>query len=55
MSVLVIAKTTFQTVPYTNVTNIAYAAGTDTYTLTLSGGTTQSFSGATYFVSILWK
>ena len=54
MNVLIISKSTFQTHTYQGVSNVAYAAATDTYTLTLAGGSTQTISGSIYYLSLLW-
>ena len=54
MNVLIISKSTFQTQTYQGVSNVAYATATDTYTLTLAGGSTQTISGSIYYLSLLW-
>lgn len=54
MNVLIISKVTFQTQTYQGVSNVAYAAATDTYTLTLAGGSTQTIYGSNYYLSLLW-
>ena len=51
MTVIIKSKTTFDIVQLDNVTNIAYNAGTKTYTITASGGTT-TYSSDNYYMSV---
>lgn len=51
MRVLLKAKNTFYQVEYSGVTNIAYTSGN--YVLTVSGGSTVTFSAASYNIYIL--
>lgn len=51
MRVLIKGKTTFNQSEYSGVTNIAYTSGN--YVLTLSGGSTVTFSAASYNIYIL--
>lgn len=51
MRVLIKGKTTLNQSEYSGVTNIAYTSGN--YVLTLSGGSTVTFSAASYNIYIL--
>ena len=51
MRVLIKGKTTFDQSEYAGVTNIAYTSGN--YVLTLSGGSTVTFSATLYNIYIL--
>lgn len=51
MRVLIKGKNAFNQSEYSGVTNIAYTSGN--YVLTLSGGSTMTFSSASYNIYIL--
>ena len=53
MKVVIIAKASFSVTELSGVSDIAYNSGTDTYTITHSGGT-ATYSGASYRISIVW-
>lgn len=52
MVVIVISKTSFNTIQHNNVSNIAYSSGTVTIT---SGADTYSYSVDNYAISILFR
>lgn len=52
MTVIIKSKTTFDIVQLNNVTNIAYNAGTKIYTITVSGGTSTTYSSDNYYMSV---
>lgn len=52
MTVIIKSKTTFDIVQLNNVTNIAYNAGTKVYTITVSGGTSTTYSSDNYYMSV---
>lgn len=52
MKVVIISKTTFDSVQFTGVTNIAYSG--NIVTITLSGGQTAAYSLDDYSIGILW-
>ena len=52
MTVIIKSKTTFDIVQLDNVTNIAYNAGTKVYTITVSGGTSTTYSSDNYYMSV---
>lgn len=52
MTVIIKSKTTFDIVQLDNVTNIAYNAGTKVYTITVSGGSTSTYSSDNYYLSV---
>lgn len=54
MKVILMSTTNFQVIELSNVSNIAYDAATNTFTITHSGGATGTYSGASYHVNILW-
>ena len=52
MKVVIISKTTFDSVHFTGVTNIAYSG--NIVTITLSGGQTAAYNLNDYSIGILW-
>lgn len=54
MKVIVKNKLTFETLEYTNVTNVAYNSSTKVYTITYGTNQTASFSGDDYLVAIVF-
>lgn len=52
MKVVIISKTTFDSVQFTGVTNIAYSS--NIVTITLSGGQTAAYNLDDYSIGILW-
>lgn len=52
MKVVILSKTSFNVIQLSNVSNIAYSAGTVTVT---SGGTNYSYSLENYAISILFE
>ncbi len=52
MKVVIISKTTFDSVQFTGVTNIAYSG--NIVTITLSGGQTAAYNLNDYSIGILW-
>ena len=52
MKVVIVSKTSFNSVQYTGVTNIAYSG--NIVTITLSGGQTAAYNLDDYSVGILW-
>lgn len=53
MTVIVKNKTTFDTVQYDNVSNIAYSAGT--YTITYGSAQTASVNASDWLIAIMFK
>lgn len=52
MTIILKSKTTFDIIQINNVTNIAYNEGTKIYTITVSGGTTSTYSSDSYYLSV---
>ena len=52
MKIVIISKTTFDSVQFTGVTNIAYSG--NIVTITLSGGQTAAYNLDDYSIGILW-
>ena len=55
MTVIAMKKSDFIVNQYNNVTNIAYAAGTKTYTITFGTNQTATLSADNYVISILFS
>ena len=53
MKVILMKIGAFDVIQLTGVTVIAYNAGTKTYTVTHSGGT-STYSGEQYHINVLW-
>ena len=54
MTVLIVAKTAMSSGEITPVKNIAFDSATNMYTLTLENNTTQTYSAANYYLTVLW-
>ena len=52
MKVILMNKTTFEVIQFTNVTNIAYDSGTNFYTIT--GTPAGSYNAGVYNLQIIW-
>ena len=52
MTLIMKSKTTFDIVQINNVTNIAYNSATKVYTITVSGGSTSTYSSDSYYLSV---
>lgn len=55
MHVLVIAKAQMSCGEFNGVKSITYNSATQVYTLTLSDDSTQTYSRATYYITLLWS
>lgn len=55
MHVLVIAKAQMSCGEFSGVQSIAYNSSTGIYTLTLADNSTQTYSRATYYITVLWS
>lgn len=55
MTVILMHKTNFGVDQYNGVTNIAYNTSTQIYTITYGSGTTTSYDGHNYTLSVLMK
>ena len=54
MTVLIVSKTAMASGELKPVKNIAFDSATNMYTLTYENNTTQTYSAAQYYLTVLW-